>query len=45
MQMYETRLNPAVKRILAATLSAFLTAAAAECFAAAQHELEHMRLR
>ena len=45
MQMYETWLNPAVKRIIAATLSAFLAAAAAECFAAAQHELEQMRLR
>ena len=45
MQMYETRLNPAVKRIIAATLSAFLAAAAAECFNEARREIEQMRLR
>ena len=45
MQIYETQLNPAVKRILAATISAFLAAAAAECFAVARQEMERQCLR
>ncbi len=45
MQIYETQLNPAVKRILAAIISAFLAAVAAECFDAARNEAEQMRLR
>ncbi len=45
MQIYETQLNPAVKRVLAATISAFLTAVAAECFDAARKEMERQCLR